>query len=80
MSRAELLRDRRVAPSILAADFGRIGPAVAEVRVQSRLVGVHGSPMGRPAALPLLAALARNLEAEQERWFKVIKDNGIKGD
>jgi len=31
VSRAELLRDRRVAPSILAADFGRIGPAVAEV-------------------------------------------------
>jgi ribulose-phosphate 3-epimerase len=31
VSRAELLRDRRVAPSILAADFARIGAAVEEV-------------------------------------------------
>ncbi|MBV9212660.1 MAG: ribulose-phosphate 3-epimerase [Actinobacteria bacterium] len=31
MSQAELLRDRRVAPSILAADFARIGSAVEEV-------------------------------------------------
>jgi ribulose-phosphate 3-epimerase len=29
--RQELLRDRRVAPSILAADFSRLGAAVAEV-------------------------------------------------
>jgi len=31
VSRPELLRDRRVAPSILAADFARIGAAVEEV-------------------------------------------------
>jgi ribulose-phosphate 3-epimerase len=31
VSQAELLRDRRVAPSILAADFARIGSAVEEV-------------------------------------------------
>ena len=31
MSAAELLRDRRVAPSILSADFARLGAQVAEV-------------------------------------------------
>ena len=31
MSAAELLRDRRVAPSILSADFANLGPQVAEV-------------------------------------------------
>jgi competence protein ComEC len=43
---------------------------VAEVGgIQSHLAGVDGTPAATAAAWPLLGAIARNLEAEQERWF-----------
>ena len=39
-------------------------------RARRRPLGVGGLTSGREAgALPLIGAIARNLEAEQERWF-----------
>ncbi len=75
MSQAELLRDRRVAPSILSADFSRLGAQVAEVMDAGARV-IHVDVMDghfvRPITMgPLVVDALREQVDAADGWLDV---------